>query len=701
MAGRASGAPDMTKGTVPFVMTRGTGLPVMCVSTFVDEEGGYTTVAMACALLLSLTLAFGVASTGWVLSRSADVQEVADAAALSGANAVAAFSTIAQVLDACVLSLGLTGVIVSGAALVVSAVPGASSAGAEMMGLARDILDMRRGFARDAARGLERLEGALPALIAANSASCVGANARAGISYAGFAVPFPPQSLSSYELESEELDADSLEDAAHQLQDASDEVHAHAEAAREALERGWRADCGNPGFSMWQRAGTLSGISAAQNPHYPKPDQWNFGVALSRARVYYAARHAQEAPEGEGIEALTDSCCRSAFYRWASSAVNAAHYQEAADGSVSMDLPDLPHNVAEVRATALLTEVVWPCTAGEGGRMLHSTASCPGATGSPAGLASLAEQEAGGVGHCEVCRMDVGDMGKVAAASTSIENGFEHWWRELVAASRDYQAARNAQAEAEAKAQGLAEDGAGAFEQALAALSAPRPKICPPGAWGCVAAVARPESLSVPDEFTRSFLAGAELPAGAAISAATLAADDATRESNLLASFLDGLGSRGLAGLADGVASLWGRLLIAYGSAYDSASGAAHDALSTLEGVGASRIASWLRGKLVAIVEAADLEPADMRLKKPVLANSQDVLDKAGFSGTGKARALIESIPASADPAELAQGLASALADMLEGGQLVIAELGIPGTDLSIPLSIDVAQLAGALGSSP
>jgi len=45
--------------------------------------------------------------------------------------------------------------------------------------------------------------------------------------------------------------------------------------------------------------------------------------------------------------------------------------------------------------------------------------------------------------------MDLAAMGAVAAASTSTDYGFEHYWREVVAASREYEAARNKQADAE------------------------------------------------------------------------------------------------------------------------------------------------------------------------------------------------------------------------------------------------------------
>ena len=93
------------------------------VSLFIADDGGYTTVAMAVALLVCLTLVFSAASAEWAMARSAEVQEVADASALAGSNCVAAFSTVYQVLDACVLSLGLSGVMVLGAGMVVSSIP--------------------------------------------------------------------------------------------------------------------------------------------------------------------------------------------------------------------------------------------------------------------------------------------------------------------------------------------------------------------------------------------------------------------------------------------------------------------------------------------------------------------------------------------------------------------------------------------------
>ena len=169
------------------------------LSLFLDDEGGYTTVAVAVALLVSISLVFAAASAEWVMARSYEVQPVADAAAMAGANSVAAYATIARVLDACVLSLGLLGVTVFGAGLVLSCIPGAATFGGSVCDAGRKVLDARRDFARSASEGLERLEKVLPAVVVANSAACVAENARAqGLPYVGCAIPFPVESQSDF-----------------------------------------------------------------------------------------------------------------------------------------------------------------------------------------------------------------------------------------------------------------------------------------------------------------------------------------------------------------------------------------------------------------------------------------------------------------------------------------------------------------------
>ena len=671
--------------------------PACALSAFRDDEGGFTTVAVAVALMLSLTLVFAAASAGWVASRSSEVQRVADASALAGANAVAAFSTVAQVLDACVLSLGVTGMVVYGAGLVASCVPGLTAVGAQLCATGGQILEARRGFARSAASGLERLEAALPTLVVANSASCVAANGEDGLSYVGCALPVPLESGSDFSALLADADDAPLDGLSERMRDASLDAQEARERADEALERGWMADCGSRPHSLHERAGALAGLPSSANPHYPSCETWGFGVPLVRARAYYAARLANERVVGSTPEELTDAACRRAFYEYALGRVRSGSWAEHPDGTVEADLPLLPRNADETRATELYTRVAWPCTDEAGSRTLHSSLDCPGATGGPSSSASLAQLDAGAVSRCPQCQMDVGDLGRVASASTSIENGFEHHWRLIVEASEDYEAARDDLAAAEARTRELAEEGELEFERALEQLTTGRPTLRPPGAWGCVAVVARPEGTVVPTELTASFLSSAELPAGAAVSAATLAPDESTAENNVLASFFDSLSASDsvLGGALDGVMELWGSLLVGYGSAHGRVAEVGEGFLDRLDGVMGGSVGAWLRDQLGGVMRDLGLEPVDMRLRKPVLTNSRDVLERGGIEQASAVRDLLSRLPDSASVADLARAVGVTPPAALGEGGLTVAELPIPGTGVSIPLSVDLTGAGG------
>lgn len=669
------------------------------IGAFVDDEGGYTTVAVAVALLVSLSLVFSAASAQWVMSRSAEVQNVADAAAEAGANAVAAYETIAQALDACVLSMGLTGMAVYGAGLVASCVPALAAAGVELTASGARILDARRSFSRSAAAGLKRLESALPALVVYNSAACVLANADGSVSYAGCAIPYPQESRSDFSALESDADDSGLEGLAGSMRDLAREERAAKERADDAKRRGWLADCGSSPYCMWQRAETLAGLTGSVNPYYPDVASWTFGAPLERARAYYAARLSSCSVGGTDPEQLTDDACRRAFYEYALAEVGSGSYSESADGSVSINLPSLPHNTDETRVTRLYTDAAWPCSAEDGGAVLHSSLSCPGAQGAYVGDASLADLEAGGVLACGECRMGTGDLGRAAAASTSIENGFEHWWREAVEASRDYEQARNEEVGAKARLKQKAQEGADMFKKAIESLSAVRPSLCPPGAWGCVAVVARSAGATVPSELTAAFISSADLPGGAAVSAAALAPDPSTAENNVLASFFDGISQdASFAGsLLDGVATLWGRLLVGYGSAYESIGSAGGGFLDKLDGVLGGSVGSWLKGRLRQVMEGAGLAPADMRLRKPVLVNTSDVLSKAGLDGESTVRSLLAKLPDSGSAGDYVRAFGGWALDTYGDEDFTVAELTVPGTQLKIPLKVNLKTLAGAL----
>lgn len=675
-------------------MRRGLGM-------FIDDEGGYTTVATALALLMSLSLVFSAAAAEWTLARSADVQHVADATAMAGQNTVAAFCTIAQVLDACVLSLGIMGTLVSGAGLVMSCVPGARALGAKVLDVGRKVLDARRRFARSCMSGLERLESTLPYLIVVNSGSVVAANSREGLSYVGCSIPFPEESQSDYSAMDDGLDTDGIAEAAERLRDATDRGEDARRRADDARERGWRADCVDGPSCLRSRAATLAGLRTASNPNYARAELWNFGVPIRRSRVYYASRLRGEVPDGASADAITNSACRKAFYRYALRQVSGAWYRESPDGSVDLSLPSLPHNTAEVRRTSMYTSADWPCTQEEGrGVVLHADLGCPGAMGPYAGTASLASQEGGQVGLCPTCRMSVGDLGKTSAISTNATNGYEHYWRIVVEASEEYRKARSEQAAAEREAREIAEEGSDLFERALEQLSVPRPRICPPGAYGCVAVVGRAAGTGVPSELTAAFLRSSDLPSGAAVSASALAPDDDTDGNNVLSRLFDGITAEegvSVGGLLGGITEVWGKVLLAYGSGYETVSGATEELFGKVDGIFGGTVGSWLSGRLKGIVREIGFQPVDMRLRRPVLVNTADVLDRAGNDQVARARDMIQRLPDHGTPTEVAHAMGLWVYDQIKDERFTIAELAIPGTDLTIPLTIDLHSVLGDL----
>lgn len=332
---------------------------------------------------------------------------------------------------------------------------------------------------------------------------------------------------------------------------------------------------------MRSRAESLAGLSGPSNPDYPDVRTWKFDYARIRAVNYYRTRTQSEHPSSGSAEDVQRSAARREFYRYAAKTLSQATCVEEGD-SVVLDLPELPHTTDMVKATTLYTDPIWPCTAEDGVRTLHCSLDCPGATGTGDGNASLADIDAGVVARCGTCRMDVAAMGNVADASTNINNGFEHYWRIVSEASKDYQKAVEDGKEAEQRMQEAAEkseclpegDGCarGRPSQALPSRGVRMHSVCHEGVRGGA-------SWSVDG----AFLSGASLPAGAAISAATLAPDDGTDGYNALSSVFDGLKSDDrsiMSGLVDGVADLWGSLLVGYGSAYEG-------------GIGGQRLSGW------------------------------------------------------------------------------------------------------------
>ncbi len=673
------------------------------------EDGAYTTLSSAVVILVVLTLLFSSAAAIWSMSRAGDTQAAADSGALAGANVVASYHTAATVVDASILSLGLAGFATIGTGLVAILIPGAELAAGDMVDTGIEIIKTRNKFAKSASKGLQKIEMALPYLVAARATQAVSAQDTEGATYTGTALAVPRTSESDFvALEGSEISTDVIKDTSKDLERAADELQKASEETAKAKERAWLADCGGSDPAsvgscscMWERARSLAKLSDIENPHYASSVTWEPQVALDRAKAYYRLRLANEAPQGSSVETKAESAARKAFYTYASAEVNRAYITEDGDRTTSY-IPLLPRNTDEVRATELYTDAAWPTSTNDGKTYLHYGTSCPNyKKGVPGGLASVAAYD--GQDKCNRCHFGVSSLGAVAAPSTSIENGFEYHFDEFKGALEDYVECRNKELELMRQTEDEADRAGNAFDEAIKALSGERPRIAPPGRNGVVA-FAVSGAISSPDELSSSFNAAVRLGERGAISAAVLAPDDATAQNNVLSRFFSTLEERsgGVAGVLDGVMDVWGRLLVGYGDIQGSADELMGEMIDGLGGGSGAlgSIASWLGDTVSASVAALGLEPCDLRLRKPVLTDTANVIKSPGsdITGLSKVQDKLRSIPLGVtDPKALCEALEYQVERTISGTVFTLAGIPLPGGG-SIPLTVDVATLAGALG---
>ena len=673
------------------------------------EDGAYTTLSSAVVILVVLTLLFSSTAAIWSMSRAGDTQAAADSGALAGANVVSSYHTAATVVDASILSLGLAGFATIGTGLVAILIPGAELAAGDMVDTGIEIIKTRNKFAKSASKGLQKIETALPYLVAARATQAVSAQDTEGATYTGTALAVPKTSESDFvALEGSEISTDVIKDTSKDLERAADELQKASEETAKAKERAWLADCGGSDPAsvgscscMWERARSLAKLSDIENPHYASSVTWEPQVALDRAKAYYRLRLANEAPQGSSVETKAESAARKAFYTYASAEVNRAYITEDGDRTTSY-IPLLPRNTDEVRATELYTDAAWPTSTNDGKTYLHYGTSCPNyKKGTPGGLASVAAYD--GQDKCNRCHFGVSSLGAVAAPSTSIENGFEYHFDRFKDALKKYVECRNKELELMRQTEDEADRAGNAFDEAIKALSGERPRIAPPGRNGVVA-LAVSGAISSPDELNSSFNTTVRLGDRGAISAAVLAPDDATAQNNVLSRFFSTLEERsgGVAGVLDDVMDVWGRLLVGYGDIQGSADELMDEMIDDLGGDSGAlgSIASWLGDTVSASVAALGLEPCDLRLRKPVLTDTANVIKSPGsdITGLSNAQDKLRSIPLGVtDPKALCEALEYQVERTISGTVFTLAEIPLPGGG-SIPLTADVATLAGALG---
>ena len=597
---------------------------------FFENDGGFSTVGMVLALLISVSLLIGATQVYKLRSLAADIQNVADVCALAAEKQVASFYIVAQVCDSAVLTLSIAGLTSIGLGIVAACIPSTQAISVKLVEAGEHILEARTRFSNACIEGLNRLQALLPIFAALDAAALAQANAGSSSNYYAIAVLAPfegktlksPSYLDEDELANIDQQRDGIATAAQEAEDA-------AQKANEHKQKAFMADCGSsPSYCMYERAATLAGLSGQANPHYSHVDAWSFSVALTRARAYYAQRLQQEAPATDSVEEQARSAIRMQLYDYAVEQMNEGYVHET-DDSFEAYFPLLPRNTEEMRQTRLYTDDVYPITETEDGAFhMHAWAGCPAALEeSFSGFGSVALYETEDLPTCDVCEFSATSVGRVASASTSIENGFEYHYRIVAHEAELYQQEHETLTQRSQQVKNPAE---GLFDTVGILLEEAfkyRIKVEPPGHVGAIAIVVDTGGVSAADIVPGSLVGGqAYLGSRMAISAATLADDDASEADTVISSFLDGfLADTYVGAIPDAAFDIWSSLLVMYSKGNRALGERIESVLNSLPLVGASGLGTWASNKFHSAIESVGLEPPDLVSHKPVLVNTYHV----------------------------------------------------------------------------
>lgn len=679
-----------------------------------DEEG-MTTVGMAVSIMLCLTLIFSGAQLYRVESASAEIQEVADVAALAAESEVAEFMIAVKLCDAAVLSMTLLSATVYGIGIVCACVPPLAALSEQLISLAGQVRQACERFYDAAVNGLNSLQKALPFLAAASAASVAAANNDGAMDadYLALAVLVPHEGVPIGSISSDDLAelGNKAEGSAQEIREDSAAIEEAARRANEAKERGYLADCGNAasggegGKCMLERASHLASLSGASNPMYASVDAWSFDVAVARAKAYYQKRRASVLSAGASSpKEKANLHCRYAYYGYALTELADASLHTGAGGSgeeVSGSIPRLFRKTSELRGSWAYSAVQFPVSTAD--NVMHGYAACPGIAGSAVQMRPVSYCDADGAPRCPACEFTVESFGEVGNASSRVATGFEYHYENMRQASEDYKAAMNELAPLKAAVKGKVDPVMDAVGNVVANVSAKRISAEPPGRGGVIVMMVNTARNAADTGFESLFVGGGTtLGMRAAVSAASLVEDGAHDNGNVITSLLDGFGGDGGAavGAARVVLDCWSGLLRVYEDGQEALFGALEDGLGSISLGSLGGLGEWASDKLKEVVESAGLAPANLNALKPALLNTAHVAssDSGSFAVNFK-QAKTSALSASAPATGLFPGLSTALSDAatnaVSGAKITIAEIEFPVGGKKIPIELTLPPEAG------
>ncbi len=644
---------------------------------------------VAVSVMLSLVLMFSGIRLYQITSSSASAQETADASVLGAEAEVAKFYTVANAADTAILTMNATQYVMWGAAVVMACT--ANPAGsAEMIAQANKVGSARTKFSVNAKKGLNAYQTALPFLAAARSSSLTNSNQLEGDNAKGVAVLVPLQgtkiNINSDELDSKQGD---VEGSMDEVQKRGEELKRLSDDMDDKNSRAYQLDCGdNPGYCLYERAGSLADMPAGSNPFYSSADAWDFNVAFLRSCAYFNARQSAENPYSQtSVRERSRSFLRKDYYAWVSQKMQEKK-NENFDPNSLYDWPEIYHNAQGFRESERYYESIYPITEDDGKLMMHSNAALKCASGYQR-LGSCADWDEGSFEQCEECEFSTSNTGNIGSATTNTLSGFEHYFQEIRKLKGEYDEAKRKYDEESEKMRDNVNDANGKLGDFLSAAKRARINVEPPGRDGAIYMSMTTHSQNS-NTISNAFVSSTrDVGDTFAVSGAKLEVDPNESGLALVAKRLKCQG--GGAG-----ASIWNSILDNFGQGQGVGAGT----ISENAGGNKSRnaVGTYANDLLEKTLDAAGLRPADWSGKKPVIVNTEKVVENESDSfakvfKSAQSTARKAAAP-STDFADCLSSLSNTkLDEMFSSSTVDVASVDVPFIG-KVGLTIDIGDLA-------
>ena len=607
---------------------------------FFHDEYGLTSTGVVLALLITLALLMSSAQVYKVNTLSAEVQNVADAAALAAENQVAEYMIIVKFCDAALLSMSLCALVTTGLGIAALCTPFTAPLGEKLISASKKVLDARKKFFEQSTKSLKVLQNMLPFFAAASAVHvCIANNTNhVGADYIGIALLAPGKGTINVP-DTSELGQELVRDVDYKAEQIKEKGKAAEEAAQksnEAKQRAFMHDCGNAeNYCMYERSRQLAHLEGGDNPFFSSIDTWTFEIALNRAKKYYEKRLAIEEPLDNTSLEISKSQLRKDFYEYASRIVSEEGFVHEDLDSFEAKFPLLPKNTDEMRNTSLYEIKRYPVTLlkeqEEEKLIVHSWEGCPGIGDGIVGHESIKYMEESNLQECPYCEFSATSFGKVAAATSSIETGFEYHYRIVAEEAERYQKERNSADDPKREVKEIVGNIFNQIKEGIKIIANQRIYAQPPGSYGSIAFVINKGHLSSRDLIPSPFISkDVSLKSRAAISGSTLVAESSEEGKDVINSLLDTLRRDGsVLGAAGGlVLDIWSGMLRVYSNGYSALTDGLQSVLDSIPFVGASGLGSWVKTTISTYFEDCGLEPVKVNALKPVLINTGHIASK-------------------------------------------------------------------------